>query len=140
VAIAESTTRFGLTETRLGLIPATISPYVVARMGEGMARRVFMSSRLFDVDEAVQFGLIARHVPAGELEQAVENEVAPYLNVAPQAVGTAKRLARSLGPVIDDAVIEETVRQLVETWETEEAAHGLNAFLNKTKPRWAQDG
>lgn len=136
VAIAESGAKFGLTETRLGLVPATIGPYVVARIGEGFARRIFMSSRIFDATEAQTLGIIARHVPVENLGAAVEAEVAPYLTVAPKAVGVAKALARSLGPKIDRAAIDATVEKLVDVWEGEEAAHGLDAFLNKTPARW----
>jgi len=138
VAVAAEETKFGLTETRLGIIPATIGPYVLARLGEGMARRVFMSSRIFGAEEARTLGLVARVVPAGELDAAVEAEVAPYLSAAPGAVAAAKALARRLGPVIDDYVIDETIRRLADAWETEEAAHGIEAFLSKTKPRWAR--
>ncbi|SLN34859.1 crotonase/enoyl-CoA hydratase family protein [Pseudooctadecabacter jejudonensis] len=137
VAIADDAALFGLTETRLGLIPATIGPYVIARMGEGRARRVFMSSRVFGADEAKELGIVARALPAADLDTAIEAEVAPYLQVAPGAVGAAKALARSLGAVIDRATIDETVEALTHIWEGEEAAHGLDAFLNKTPPRWA---
>lgn len=137
VAIADDATKFGLTETRLGLIPATIGPYVLARMGEGHARRVFMSSRIFDAQEAAALGIIARAVPATDLDAAVEAEVAPYLSVAPEAVGAAKALARALGPRIDAAVIDDTIRRLADTWEGEEATHGIDAFLKKTPARWS---
>lgn len=137
VAIADTDAKFGLTETRLGLIPATIGPYVIARMGEGFARRVFMSSRVFDAAEAQTFGIIARHVAYADLDAAIEAEVAPYLNVAPNAVGAAKALARSLGPTIDRDEIDKTIERLVNIWEGEEASHGLDAFLTKTPPRWA---
>ena len=134
VAVAETGTKFGLTETRLGLIPATIGPYVLARMGEGRARRVFMSSRLFDAEEARELGIVAK--VTDDLDAAVEAEVAPYLSVAPGAVGSAKALARALGPRIDEAVIRDTVERLADTWEGEEALHGIEAFLGKTAPRW----
>ena len=98
VAVGVDGLKMGLTETRLGLIPATIGPYVVARMGEAMARRVFFSARLFGAEEAVRLGLLARAVPEGELDAAVEAEVAPYLACAPGAVAEAKRLVRALGP------------------------------------------
>src|SRR5690606_8251865 len=75
VAVADRATKFGLTETRLGLIPATIGPYVVARMGEGNARRIFMSSRIFDAAEAERLGIIAHAVAADDLDAAVEREV-----------------------------------------------------------------
>lgn len=138
VAIAASGTKFGLTETRLGLIPATIGPYVIARMGEGRARRVFMSSRLFEAGEAEVLGIVARSVDSKVLSDAVEAEVAPYLSVAPAAVGAAKSLARFLGPRIDNSVIEETIERLADTWQGEEADHGISAFLAKTKARWEQ--
>jgi methylglutaconyl-CoA hydratase len=136
VVVAEEGAMFGLTETRLGLIPATIGPYVLARMGEGRARRVFMSARLFDATEARDLGLVARIGARAELDALVEAEVAPYLCVAPGAVGRAKALARALGPRIDASVIEDTIIRLADTWEAEEAAHGIAAFLDRTTPRW----
>ncbi|PKP74200.1 MAG: enoyl-CoA hydratase [Alphaproteobacteria bacterium HGW-Alphaproteobacteria-6] len=138
VAIGAGHARFGLTETRLGLIPATIGPYVLARMGEAFARRVFMSARLFGAAEAVTLGLLARAVPADALDAAVEAEVAPYLSCAPGAVAEAKALARRLGPPIDDGVIAETIAALVRRWESPEAAEGIAAFFEKRKPGWAK--
>ena len=137
VAIAVDGSKFGLTETRLGLIPATISPYVIARMGEAFARRVFMSSRLFDSQEAQTYGLIARTVAAEHLDATITQEVNPYLQTAPAAVAAAKKLARSLGPRIDESVIDLTIDRLVETWDGEEASHGVNAFLSKKKTAMA---
>ena len=137
VVIADDNSKFGFTETRLGLIPATISPYVIARMGEGSARRVFMSARVFSVDEAKALSLVADHVPATEFYARLEAEVAPYLVVAPKAVGSSKKLARMLGPNIDDAVIEETIKMLCDIWESKEAKEGIDAFINKRKPHWS---
>ena len=136
VAIGVDTAKFGFTETRLGIIPGTISPYVLARMGEGKARRVFMSSRLFSAHEAVELDLLSRIVEVDALDAAVEREVIPYLSAAPGAVAKAKQLTRSLGPVIDDNVIESTVERLADTWETDEAKEGLAAFFDKTTPAW----
>jgi methylglutaconyl-CoA hydratase len=136
VAIGARGARFGLTEVKLGLIPATISPYVLARMGEDKARRVFMSARLFDADETVSLNLLARVVEADELDAAVEAEVAPYLLAAPRAVAAAKALARSLGPTISTEVIEDTIDRLLACWEGDEAAEGIAAFFDKRKPDW----
>ena len=136
VAVTVEGARFGLTETRLGLIPATISPYVLARMGEGRARRVFMSARLFFADEAKDLGLVAKVVSADALDEAIEAEIKPYLSVSPDAVAAAKALARSLGPVIDESVIEETVARLADCWEHPAAMEGIGAFFDKRKPNW----
>ena len=136
VAIGVETLKFGFTEARLGLIPATISPYCLARMGEAMARRVFMSARLFGAEEAVTLGLLAKSVPADALGEAVEAEVLPYLACAPSAVAASKRLARSMGTVIDEAVIDRTIRALVTQWESDEAKEGIAAFFEKRKASW----
>jgi methylglutaconyl-CoA hydratase len=137
VCIAVDGAKFGLTETRLGLIPATISPYVVARMGEGKARRVFMSARLFDAAEARDLDLVARVVAAEELDAAVEREVKPYLAAAPGAVARAKALARSLGTPITEPVIAATIERLADCWEDPEAHEGISAFFDKRKPAWS---
>ncbi|MFV0515222.1 MAG: crotonase/enoyl-CoA hydratase family protein [Jhaorihella sp.] len=138
IAIGADHLKMGLTETRLGIIPATIGPYVIARMGEARARRVFMSGRLFGAGEAVDLGLLARAVPAGDLAAAVEAEVAPYLACAPGAVAAAKKLTRELGPCIDDAVIDRTIAALVERWESDEAVEGISAFFARRKAGWAR--
>jgi methylglutaconyl-CoA hydratase len=137
VAIGVETARFGLTETRLGLIPATIGPYVLARMGESLARRVFMSARLFGAQEAVSLQLLARVVASQDLDAAVEAEVKPYLSCAPGAVAEAKALTRRLGPTIDAATIKTTIDALVTRWESPEAAEGIAAFFDKRKAPWA---
>ncbi|MER9294722.1 crotonase/enoyl-CoA hydratase family protein [Mesorhizobium sp. M0510] len=136
VAIAVDTARFGFTEVRLGLIPATISPYVMARMGEGRARRVFMSARIFDANEACELGLVSKAVPPGDLVEAIEAEVRPYRSTSPQAVAAAKALARRLGPTIDDAIIGETVALLADAWEMTDAAEGISAFFDRHRPHW----
>ena len=135
-AVAVEGAKFGLTEVRLGLIPATISPYVLARMGEGKARRVFMSARIFGSEEARDLDLVAKVVSPEGLDAAVEAEAKPYLGAAPRAVADAKALARSLGPDISDAVIDDSIRRLADTWETPEAQEGISAFFEKRKPQW----
>ncbi|MBB1491745.1 crotonase/enoyl-CoA hydratase family protein [Paracoccus sp. MC1854] len=136
VAVGARTARFGLTETKLGLIPATIGPYVVARMGEDKARRVFMSGRIFDAAEAEALNLLAYTVDPEDLDAAIEDEVAPYLQTAPKAVAAAKRLTRTLGPRIDREVIDMSVDALIAVWEDDEAPHGIKAFFAKRKPHW----
>jgi len=137
VAVGAAGARFGLTEVRLGLIPATISPYVLARMGEGKARRVFMSARLFDAHEARDLDLLAHVVSPEDMDAAIEAEVAPYLQAAPGAVAESKRLARMLGSPITPEIIDATIDRLVAAWEGDEAPEGIAAFFDRRKPRWA---
>lgn len=136
IVIAADTARFGLTEVRLGLIPATIGPYVLARMGEPAARRVFFSARLFDAPEAVSLNLVSRCVAPGDLDAAVETEIAPFLQAAPGAVAAAKAQCRALGPRIDAAVIEDSIERLVAVWRGAEAPEGISAFFDRRKPAW----
>jgi methylglutaconyl-CoA hydratase len=137
VAIGARSAKFAFTEARLGLIPATIAPYVVARMGEGRLRRVFMSGRIFGSAEARELGLLARVVETGDLDLAIEAEVVPCLSCAPGAVAASKALVRSLGTRIDRSVIDDTAVRLADAWEGSEACDGIEAFLEKRQPRWA---
>lgn len=134
MAFSSKNAKFGLTETKLGLIPATISPYVIARMGEGRARQVFMSAGIFGADRALQLGLLG--MVTDDLDVAVETEIKQYLLTAPKAVAAAKALARSLGPKIDEDIIAATIERLADTWEEPEAQEGVGAFFEKRKPYW----
>ncbi|PTX56570.1 methylglutaconyl-CoA hydratase [Litoreibacter ponti] len=134
VAVADTATKFGLTETKLGLIPATIGPYVIARMGEGRARRVFMSSRVFDAQEAQELGIIA--TVTDDLDAVVEAEVAPYLACAPGAVAEAKALALRLGQAPGPAEIDASIEALVTRWDSAESGEGIDAFFGKRKAAW----
>ena len=136
VAIGASGIRMGLTETKLGLIPANIGPYVVARMGATRASEVFMSARLFDADEAVRLNLLSRVVPSDGLDAAVEAEVAPYLDCAPGAVADAKRLMRTLAGPVTQASVEMAIDALAARWDSPEAHEGISAFFDKRKPSW----
>ena len=135
--IAAQGTRFGLTETRLGLVPATIGPYVVARIGPH-ARRLFFTPRLFDATEALRIGLVSRVVAPADLDTAVADEIAPCLAAAPAAVARAKALQRALRGGVTEERIETALDALVESWEHPEAAEGIGAFFDKRAPGWAE--
>ena len=128
--------RFGLTETRLGLIPATIGPYVVARIGAGAARRTMLSGERFDAAEAVQLGLATRAVPVGTLDEAIEREVAEHVKAAPGAIAAAKAMIRDLAPSADEQAVFASVERLSERWNDSEAREGIAAFFGKRKPDW----
>ncbi|MDR6759353.1 methylglutaconyl-CoA hydratase [Mycoplana sp. BE70] len=135
-AIATAGARFGLTETRLGLIPATISPYVVDRIGTAAALRYFSSARFFAASEARSVGLVSAVVEQDELDAAIEVEIGPYFSTAPGAVAAAKALVRAVGQPIEEQVIEMTLTRLADTWETAEAREGLTAFIEKRPSSW----
>jgi len=128
--------RFGLTETRLGLIPATISPYVIARVGNGKSRQIFVSPRLFSSKEACDLGLLSRVVTPERLNEEVAEEIDACLSAAPMATAAAKRLAKSQATAIDDTVIIRTARLLADTLEGDEARQGTNAFFTGRPPAW----
>ena len=130
--------KMGLTETRLGLIPATIGPYVLARLGEGRARQVFMSSRLFDAAEAARLGVLSKAVPVQALEDAVGAEVSPYLACAPGAVSAAKALVSELSGLVSDRDVDRSINALAARWEDSESAEGIAAFFEKRKADWTE--
>jgi methylglutaconyl-CoA hydratase len=84
-------------------------------------------------------GIVAKAVLAEDLDAAVEAEVAPYLNCAPGAVAAAKAFARSLGPIIDESVVERSIEALITQWDGDEAKDGISAFFERRKPRWSTD-
>jgi methylglutaconyl-CoA hydratase len=130
VAVGVESARFAFTEVRLGLLPATISPYVLARMGEARARRVFLSGRVFDAPEAVELGLLARCVAAEDLDAAVEREIAPYRALDGETVARAKRLCRSARSTADDETLHRTAELLADCWERPATRAAIEAFLD----------
>ncbi|HUC60711.1 MAG TPA: crotonase/enoyl-CoA hydratase family protein [Alphaproteobacteria bacterium] len=137
VSIAARGARFGLTETRLGLIPANIGPYVVTRLGPARAREVMLNAKIFDADEAARIGLVSRTVDAAELDREVEREVGHFLACAPHAVAAAKALVRHIARHGAAESIDHAIERLADAWEDEESREGIAAFFEKRKPRWS---
>ena len=136
ICIATKICNFALTETRLGLIPATIGPYVINRLGESNARQVFMNAKVFSAKKANKLGLISTVVKASELDQAVESEIDAFLQCAPGAVAQAKSLCRYLARNSNENQLQYTAEKLAGRWETHEAQQGINAFFNREKAPW----
>jgi methylglutaconyl-CoA hydratase len=140
VAVSVRSARFGLTEVRLGLVPANISPYVVRRIGSANARRTMLSGALFDSGRAQRLGLVDDVVPDGSLDESVEAEVAELLQAAPGAVAATKRLIAFVdGHDLDDCMIH-TADRLADAWETPEGETGVACFLAKRPPPWRGGG
>jgi methylglutaconyl-CoA hydratase len=136
IAIGHPHVQMGLTEVRLGLIPATIGPYVAARIGEGNARRVVLSGRRFDALTAQSFGLLAQLHDGAAFDQAIAQEVDAHLAAAPGAVAAAKALMRDLGQKIDEDTVHMTIAALKAQWESPEAEAGIGAFFERRPPPW----
>jgi len=138
IVVANEAASFALTETKLGLVPATIGPYVVRRLGEANVRRVFFNSRPFSADEAERMGLVSRLAPVEGLDDAVAREVAWFLDCAPGAVADAKALALGLARGTYADPVAHSIDSLVERWGTSEARQGIAAFLERRPMPWAR--
>ncbi len=138
IVITADSAQFSLTEVRLGLIPATIGPYVVRRIGEGHARRLFLNARRFDAAMARDTGLVSVVSPAGELDSAVEEEVAAFLDCAPGAVASAKSLVKNLARQTAGDPVAYSTGLLADRWESVEGRAGIDAFLNRRPMPWAE--
>lgn len=140
IAIASEQALFCLSEVKLGLIPAVISPYVIAAIGERGARRYMLSAERFDAQQARELGLVHEVVDKAELESRVEDLVAVLLECGPAAQTAAKDLIQALsGRPIDDELIAETAARIATIRASAEGREGLNAFLEKRKPAWLRD-
>lgn len=128
---------FALSEVKLGLVPAVISPYVVAAIGARAARRYFLTAERFDAAEALRLGLVHEVVPADRLEPRGRALLDLLKANAPGAMAAAKALVRSVaGRAADDAVVEETARIIADLRAGVEGREGIAAFLEKRPPVW----
>ncbi len=137
IAIGSRDATFRLSEVRLGIIPAVISPYIVSAIGERQARRYFLSGEEFDALEAHRIGLLHEVVESENLDASVRRVLADLHCAGPQAVLAAKEQVRKVTRAgIDETIIEDTVRAIADIRATGEAQEGLGAFLEKRAPQW----
>jgi methylglutaconyl-CoA hydratase len=137
IAVAAQGARFALSEVSLGLIPAVISPYVIAAIGTRAARRWFLTGERFDAEEAWRLGLVHRVVPPADLDTAVEAIVAPLLAGPSGAQAAAKELIFAVADrPVGAEVIADTARRIAERRATAEGREGVAAFLEKRAPNW----
>ncbi len=139
LAVAVSDARFSFSEVKLGLIPATISPYVVAAIGPRAARGLFSTGQVFDADHALRTGLIGEVVADAAALQAAHDRIArEIMDCAPDAVAASKRLVADVyGREIDHGLMEETARRIAQARVSEAGQEGVRAFLARRKPSWA---
>jgi len=149
IAVAAIGAEFCLSETKLGLIPATIGPYVIRAMGANAARRYFLTAEKFDAGEAFRLGLVHDLAPPEELDLRINALLGALMQTSASAVSESKRLVRELADrPIDDAIVADTADRIASIRTSDDGREGVRAFLEKRKPRWvveyeamaAQDG
>ena len=135
IALSKDDAQFCLSEVKLGLIPAVISPYVIKAIGERAARRYFLTAEVFDAHTAKQLGLV--HQVTGNLDCALDNMLQTLIDNGPVAVKAAKSLINDVAnkPINDD-LIELTAVRIANIRVSDEGQEGLSAFFDKRPPQW----
>jgi methylglutaconyl-CoA hydratase len=140
IAVASLNAEFCLTETKLGLIPATIAPYVMRAIGANQARRYFLTAEKFDSGEAYRIGLVHNIVPLEQLDGTINELLGTLMLTSAEAVTEAKRLVRDLAfRPIDDALVADTAERIAAIRQSADGREGIASFLEKRKPRWVTE-
>jgi methylglutaconyl-CoA hydratase len=137
IAVGTPEAKFCLSEAKLGLSPATISPYVLRAMGERMARRYFLTAEVFDAPEALRIGMLSALVPGNALDSTIDELVKHLLAGGPEAHAKIKALIRAAaGRRPDDALAAETAQRIAEIRGSPEGREGIASFLEKRRASW----
>ncbi|WP_423195145.1 MULTISPECIES: enoyl-CoA hydratase/isomerase family protein [unclassified Cupriavidus] len=137
IALAAEPVHFCLSEARLGLMPATISPYVIRAMGEQASRRYFITAERFDAAEALRLGFVHAVVPPEALDAKVADVTAALVANSPNAVRESKRLVQDVaGRAIDDDLLALTADRIAQIRASDEGREGVRSFLEKRAPSW----
>jgi len=137
IVVAVETAHFCLSEARLGLMPATIAPYVIRALGEQASRRYFVTAEAFDCATAQRLGLVSEAVSADALDATVQRITDALVANSPNAVRECKQLVQDVaGQTLDAALIEDTAIRIARIRASEEGRDGVSSFLEKRTPRW----
>lgn len=140
ISVASLEANFCLSETKLGLIPATVGPYVLRAMHANLARRYFLTAEKFTAAEAFRIGLVHDITPPEELDGKVNEILGALMLTSQHAVAEAKRLVRDLtARTIDDTLMADTARRIADIRTSNDGREGVRSFLDKRKPRWVLD-
>jgi methylglutaconyl-CoA hydratase len=140
IAVASTEASFCLSETRLGLIPATIAPYVVRAMGERMASRYCLTAERFDAAEAYRIGMVHEIAPPADLDAMVAGILGYLVQAGPRALDESKKLIQLVGGTrLTPALRAETARRIAATRASAEGKEGIASFLEKRKPKWVTE-
>jgi len=127
---------FAVTEVRIGLIPAVISPYLVRAMGARQARRYFLTAERFSAATALEIGLVHEVVPADELDGAIARHLKALKAASPMAIAATKALVAAVDRPLDQTVVQDTARRIADQRVSADGREGVSAFLEKRKPNW----
>jgi methylglutaconyl-CoA hydratase len=137
IAIGSKLSKFCLSEVKLGLVPATISPYIIEAIGPRLAKRYFMTAEVMSSRRARRIGLLSEAVSEEELDSSVENIISPLLNNGPKSVAIAKNLVNTISRLtINEQLIDETSNLIANVRVSHEGQEGLTAFIEKRTPNW----
>jgi methylglutaconyl-CoA hydratase len=137
IAVAEDRALFGFTETKLGILPAVISPYVLPKIGPSAARELFLTGMRFSAARAKEIGLVHQVVPPADLDQAVQHYVDELLSASPTGIAASKALIEQVWGHSPEQAMTRTASAIASQRVSAEGQEGLTAFLEKRKPRWA---
>jgi methylglutaconyl-CoA hydratase len=136
IAVAASTAKFSLSEVKLGLVPACISPYVIRKAGEATCRRLMLTGERIGADEALRVGLVSAVVEPDELERAVDGLVGTLISSGPGAIAACKELLREVPEMSLEEAKRFTAESLARLRMSDEGQEGMRAFLEKRRPSW----
>ena len=137
IVVAEEPAVFGFTEVKLGILPAVISPFALAKIGRSAARELFLTGARFSAVRAREIGLVHRVVPAADLDATVAGCVREVLTAGPDGVAAAKRLIAAIWPASVDDAMPITARAIATRRVSKEGQEGMRAFLEKRKASWS---
>jgi methylglutaconyl-CoA hydratase len=139
IAIASERAKFGLSEVKIGLVPAAISPYVIRRIGESAAHEYFLTGERFDARRALEIRLVNKVVPPEELDGKVEEVIRLLLSSGPEAIARCKELLHKVPSLTFDEAKAYTAEMIARLRVSQEGQEGMAAFLEKRKPKWAKE-
>ena len=135
--ITSKNAKFGFTEVKLGLLPAVISPYVIAKIGENFARATFLSGEKFSAEYAERIGLVHLTVDPNNLDSEIERKLKDFLGAGPCAVSLTKDLIKNVTALPKDKITDYTCNAIANARTSTEGQEGMNALLEKREPKWS---
>ena len=139
IAVAASNAKFSFSEVKLGLIPACISPYVIKKCGEGRCREFFLTGERMTAEKACSAGLVNFVVPLEEIDNVIDGLLDQLISSGPAAIAKCKELLKKVPELSFDEVKRYTAEVIAQMRISEEGQEGMNAFLEKRKPKWTKD-